>query len=53
MPAWWPKARAARYWGVPPWHPIPEIWIGRAIAAIEAEAHAREVAEQRSGAGRR
>lgn len=48
MPEWWPRLVAARYLGVPPWEPIPEAWVGRALAALEAEEHAREVREQRS-----
>ena len=38
---------AARYLHARPWEPIPEVWIGRALAAIEAEDHAREIARQR------
>ena len=48
MPEWWPRLVAARYLGVPPWEPIPEAWVGRALAALEAEDHAREIARQRS-----
>lgn len=48
MPEWWPRMVAARYLGVPPWEPIPEAWIGRALAALEAEDHAREIHQQRS-----
>lgn len=47
MPEWWPRLRAARYLNARPWEPIPEAWIGRALAAIEAEEHAREIQRQR------
>lgn len=46
-------ARAARYWRVPPWEPIPEVWIARAEALADAEDHAREVARKRAEAARR
>ncbi len=48
MPEWWPRMVAARYLHARPWAPIPEAWIGRALAAIEAEEHAREIHQQRS-----
>lgn len=44
-PSWWGTLAAARYLGVAPWElgAAPLKWKHRAIAAMDAEAHAREV----------
>jgi hypothetical protein len=36
---------AAKWFGIPPWdlEQMPVVWRDRALAAMEAEAHAREV----------
>jgi hypothetical protein len=47
-PQWYSLVAAARYLGVDPWvlETKPVLWVHRAIAARNAEAHADEMAQK-------
>lgn len=48
VPSWYPLVSAARYMGVNPWELEHQstLWIHRAHAAQNAEAHAQEMASK-------
>jgi hypothetical protein len=52
MPDWYPLARAARYWGVPPWelYEQPLYWQVWALTAEAAENEAQDELSKREQA---